>query len=260
MALRDQIPLHYRRVLAKISSPACRIIFRRLRRRHTGVCFDKGTPKPTLVIHPGKDVIETLIHEATHAVYPDWPEQRVGWVARRIVQQLNHGQVVRLWRQVADRLVDTPSPLSHYLIILAPPQLSAARLQELRRAHRQVLHFLTYKPVAIGLFRLRNGTHGTCSLSDLPNRPLIVVDPRRNTLDAIIHEALHCIHPDWPEEKCNKIASDILRILTHRQIARLWRVLAARLREKPPLVYDELIENPPLAALPEDERRLYAVS
>jgi hypothetical protein len=59
-----------------------------------GMCalYETEGNKVTITIDPRKDILPSLIHEALHHWYPDWPESRVEKHERLIVNALTPSQ------------------------------------------------------------------------------------------------------------------------------------------------------------------------
>jgi len=75
------------------------ICFQKLPKNICGY-YDGGTEE--IIIDYRKDIIPTLIHEALHLWYPNWPEKQVVKEEKRIVRNLTPNHCKNIIKALAD--------------------------------------------------------------------------------------------------------------------------------------------------------------
>lgn len=96
----------------------------------------------------------------------------------------------------------------------------------MRPYHRALLKFWRTGGWEICFLRLR-GFRGFC-FGHKTDRPKIVIDPMRDALDTLIHEALHGCCPHDHESVVTRHASTITQYGGHEVLAEYWRIIAHR--------------------------------
>jgi len=77
----------------------------------------------------------------------------------------------------------------------------------------------------VKFFRSKD-TAGLCHF----DQKLIELNPHEDIISTLVHEMLHSIHPNWPEEKVEANEKYIMQKLSHKQMANLLMALSASLK------------------------------
>jgi hypothetical protein len=97
---RAELQRIYRRVLALIKKKSGSFFKLAKLRGVMGWCeWEDG-----IKIDYRKEFIPTLIHECIHYLYPDWPETKVLYMEKRVINILSSRQVVSLLKAFVCRL------------------------------------------------------------------------------------------------------------------------------------------------------------
>lgn len=88
----------------------------------------------------------------------------------------------------------------------------------------RVMDFIRKSKKGFFILRKLRGVHGYCSWEEG-----IELDYRKELLPTIIHECLHYIEPEWPENKVMYSESRIVNVLTEEEIILLLKTFSKKI-------------------------------
>jgi len=97
--------------------------------------------------------------------------------------------------------------------------------KDIGRILRRLKYLLRHHSKWIVIKKLR----GACAIYETEgvNGPIhIILDPRKELISGLIHEALHHWHPDWSEKKVERNETCIMNALTPKQAKNVIKELA----------------------------------